>query len=189
MTATIPSVVPSSITAGLNFSFKRLYENYKPEDSWVSTLYIYGNGVNIPIVATDNYDSYHLYSKVASETSAYIAGDYKFNVFVVNGINKWLMESGHISINTNIILATGGVDTRSQNKIILDNLTKVITQLSKAVTTEVTVDGVSYKRSSLNELIKTQNHYKTLVAMELRAERMANGIADPNKSYVRFVPR
>lgn len=189
MTAEIPSLVPSYITAGLNFSFKRLYSDYSYSDSWVATLFIVGNGINYTVTGTDGGSGYHLFSKVASETSAYIAGSYDYNIRVALSTNAWLVETGKITIKSNFILATGGVDTRSQNKIILDNLTKVITQLSKAVTTEVTVDGVSYKRSSLNELIKTQNHYKTLVAMELRAERMANGIADPNKSYVRFVPR
>lgn len=187
MTATIPSVVPSTITAGLNFSFKRLYDNYKPEDSWVATMYIYSNGVNIPIAATDNSDSYHLFSKVASETSAYVAGSYSYNTFVVNGINKWCVEFGQITIEPNIILATGGIDVRSHAKKMIDNLDKVFESLSKTTTTEVTVEGVTYKRSSLNELIKTYNYFKNIYSQELRKDQMAQGLADPFKKYVRFV--
>jgi hypothetical protein len=186
LTSEISTVIPSFITAGLNFSFKRLYEDYKPEDSWVATMYIYGNGVNIPIAATDNSDSYHLYSKVASDTSAYISGNYNFNVFVVNGVNKWLMESGNITIKPNIILATGGLDARSNTKIVLDLMDKAIKELASKTTSEVTIDGTSYKRSEINNLIKARNHYASLYAQEQRAVKMANGFADPNKKFVRF---
>lgn len=189
MTAEIPTVVPPSITAGSNFAFKRKYEEYKPENSWVATMYIYANGVNIPVVATDNSDSYHLYSKVASETSSYISGDYNFNVFVVSGVNKWLVESGNITINPNIILATGGLDTRSDVKIILDNLTTAIKELSKKTTTEITIDGTSYKRSSLADYIKARSHYAMLYQQEVNALRIAQGFADPNKIYTRFKAR
>lgn len=181
--------MPSVITAGLNFNFKRKYDDYLPADSWVGYLYIFNNGIQYTVTATDNSDGHHLFSKVASETSAYIAGDYSFNILVVNGINKWPVESGLITIEPNIILATGGIDVRSHAKKMIDNLDKVFESLSKTTTTEVTVDGVTYKRSSLNELIKTYNYFKNIYSQELRKDQMAQGLADPFKKYVRFVPR
>lgn len=189
MTAEIPTIIPSSIDAGLNFSFKRKYDNYLPTDSWVSTMYIFNKGIQYTVTATDNGDSYHLFSKVASDTASYIAGDYSYNILVVNGINKWPIESGVITINPNIITATGGIENRSKIKIILDNLDKVIEALSVTTTTEVTINGKSYKRSSLNELLKTRDRYQTMYNQELANIALANGGADPKKIYARFTPR
>lgn len=189
MTAAVSEVTPSIVVAGLNADWKRYYKDYLYADSWVVTYYLVGDGAQITIAGTDNGDSFHRFTKLASETSSYKAGEYSYTAVAINGTSKVAVETGLIKIQENFITATGGLDTRSDNKKILDNLNKVVLELSKAVTTEVTVDGVSYKRSSLNELIKTQNHYKTLVAMEIRAERVAQGLADTNKKYVRFVPK
>ncbi len=189
MTAEISDKIPASIDAGLNFSFKRKYNDYLPADSWVAYFYIFNKGLQYTVTATDNGDSYHLFSKVASDTASYIAGDYSYNILVVNGLNKWPMESGVITINPNIITATGGIENRSKVKIILDNLDKVIEQLSKTTTTEVTVDGTTYKRSSLNELLKTRDRYQTMYNQELANIALANGGADHKKIYARFTPR
>lgn len=189
MTALVPEVTPRVITAGSNADWKRLFPDYLYADSWVITYYIVSDDYQITIAGTDNGDSFHRFTKLAAVTANYKAGDYYYKAFAVNGTSTVLVESGLITVVSNFITATGGIDIRSDNKKILDNLNKVVLELSKATTTEITVDGVSYKRSSLNELIKTQNHYKNLVAMEIRAERLAQGFPDSNKKYVRFVPK
>lgn len=99
------------------------------------------------------------------------------------------MEEGRITIEPNFITATGGIDTRSENKIILDLLKKGIKQLASKTTSQVTVDGVSYTRMTLNEMIKAKNHYQVLVNQEIANEKLAQGFPDPYKKYVRFVPR
>lgn len=186
LTAEIPRSTPSIITAGLNAQWKLSYPDYLYSDSWVLTVYLLGNGTQYTIVGTDNGDGYHLFTKLASETASYIEGLYSYTIVAVKSTSKVPLESGHITIKPNFITATGGLETRSDTKIILDNLTNVVKQLSKMTTTEVTIDGVTYKRSSLNELIKTLNYYKSLYAQEQRAEKLANGFADPNKVFVRF---
>lgn len=189
MTAEIPTKTPSTITAGLNAQWKLLFPDYLYSDSWIYTIYLVGNGTQITITATDNGDSYQLFTKLASETASYIAGLYSYTVVGVNGTSKVPLESGIITINANFITASGGLETRSDNKIILDNLTKVIKELSKTSTTQVTVDGISYQRSSLNELIKTKAHYQTLYNQELASLALAQGFPDPKKIYTRFKAR
>lgn len=189
LTAEIPTYTPSVITAGLNAQWKLTHKDYLYSASWVWTVYLIGNGTQYTITGTDNGDDYHLFTKLASETSSYIAGQYSYTIVAVNGTSKVPMESSIITIKPNFILATGGLETRSDTKIILDNLTNVIKQLSKATTTEVTIDGTSYKRSSLNELIKTRSFYASLYQQELNAEKISQGFADPNKIYTRFAKR
>lgn len=189
MTATVSEVTPSVIVAGLNTDWKRYYADYLYADSWVVTYYIVGNGSQITIVGTDNGDSFHRFTKLASQTTDYKAGEYSYTAVAVNGTSKVAVESGIISIQENFITAVGGIETRSKIKIVLDNLQEVILALSKCTTTEVTINGKSYKRSSLNDLIKTEAHYKDMYAREVRAGQIASGMGDPSKIFTRFIPR
>ena len=190
LTAEIQAFTPSIITAGLNAQWKLTFPDYLYADSWVATVYIIGNGIQYTITgtATSPASSYHLFTKLASETSAYIAGDYKYKIIVVNGTSKWQMEEGRISILPNFISETG-IYSKSENETILALLKKGIKELASKTTSQVTVDGVSYTRMTLNEMIKASNHYQFLVNQEIAAEQLSQGFPDPNKKYVRFTPR
>lgn len=186
LTALVSEKTPSIITAGLNADWKLYFKDYLYSDSWVLTIWLLGNGTQYSITGTDNGDSFHRFTKLASETASYIAGDYSYTVVAVNGTSKVPLESGVITIKPNFLIATSGLETRSNTKIILDLMDKAIKDLASKTTSEVTIDGTSYKRSEINNLIKARNHYATLYAQEQRAVRMANGFADPNKKFVRF---
>jgi len=189
LTAETLTVTPSVITAGLNAVWKRYYKDYLYSDSWVCTVYLIGNGSQHTIVGTDNGDSYHLFTALAATTANYVSGEYSYTIVAVNGTSKVAVESGIIKIEPNFLTATGGLDTRSDVKIILDNLTEAIKELSKKTTTEITIDGTSYKRSSLADYIKARSHYAMLYQQEVNALRIAQGFADPNKIYTRFKAR
>jgi len=195
LTATVPIYTPTQITAGLNADWKRQFKDsdgniaYSYSDSWVVTYYLICKSVQYTITGTDNGDTYHRFTKLASETSNYEAGLYSYTAVAVNGTSKVAVESGVIEIRPNFITATGGLDSRSSIKIILDNLDDAILELSTKTTTEVTVNGTTYKRANIVDLLKARDRYQTLYNQELASANASNGFSSKNKIYVRFMPR
>lgn len=189
LTAEIPTVTPSVIDIGLNAVWKRYWKDYLYADSWVVTYYFVSADQQFTCVGTDNGDSYHLFTNLAAATAVLKAGDYSYQAVAVNGTSKVKLEQGVVELKDSFIAATGGLDTVSKYKKILDTIDASIQEIVLKTTSEVTVNGTTYKRADLDKLLVVRDRYLNLYNQELRNIRLNNGQSDPRKTYIGFSAR
>lgn len=119
-----------------------------------STMFLEING-------TPNGDSFDI-NVSASGNSSLTTGEYFVQAYL-SGPSIKIFKQPDISISQ--LLGTG-VDIRTENEIVLDNLKQVFTSLSKREVEEVTIDGWTYKYRDLNKLQGLINRYQERVNRE-----------------------
>ena len=186
MTATIPTTVPSSITAGLNVSFRRFYPDYLYSASWVVTLHAWMGSAKFTIVGSDNGDNYHLFSKLASETTAYVEGNYNYAMVAVNGTSSYQLESGFIKVKPNFQTAVGGLDSRPTLTKTLEALEKAILGIASAEEMEYSIGSKSIKRMDMAQMLVNRGRLKALIKQEENEERINSGLGNNKNVYLRF---
>ena len=145
------TVVPKTITAGDSIDWLITLDDYPASDSWVLTYYLVNSSAQITLAAIASGDD-HAITKTAAGTAAYSPGDYAYQGYVAKGTDRWLVESGLITVLPNFATQTTGYDARNEFRIIADAIIAV--QQSKATKDQLaySVAGRSISRMSPAEL-------------------------------------
>jgi hypothetical protein len=194
MSTTTPSIEPETLTIGYSSSWKITLANYS------STAYTLKYVLtpqreqqdtrNIIEITSTASGSAHLVTLLPVTTQNYKEGVYDYTAYVIDiatsgATTKLVVGSGCIEIKPDPL--TDHSDRRTANQIILDNITEAIKKLSTGSISSASVNGKTFTKADIGELIKAQSFYRGQVRNEKAAQQIAKGLGNPNNIKVRFV--
>lgn len=123
----------------------------------------------------------------AATTASWAAGEYSWSSYVTKGSERYTVDSGFLTIKANPATVAAGTDLRSHARKALAAVEAVIEGRASLDQEEYTINGRSLKRTPVADLIRLRSFYKSEVAREEAAERLAKGLgANAGRLLVRF---
>ena len=183
--ASIPTTEPQTITAGDSFTWQRTLADY-PADSWTLKYRLINADGKIDITASASGTD-HLVNVAPATSAVYTAGAYTWTAWVEKTGYRITIGGGTIEVKPNIAALTT-LDARSDAAVIVDQLMaayKTYTAGNGHIA-EYDIGGRRMKYRSAAEILDQINHWKSILASEKRAERIAAGLGGGNKVLVRF---
>ena len=183
--ASTPTTEPAVLTAGDSYTWQRSLDDY-PAGTWTLKYQLINAAGKIDITATATGTD-HLVTLTPTTTAAYTAGDYTWTSWVEKTGYRITLGGGTITVKPNIAALTT-LDARSDAAVIVDQLTaayKTYTA-SQGHVAEYEIAGRRMKFRGSAEILEQLNHWKSILASEKRAERIAAGLGGGNKYLVRF---
>lgn len=167
MAAAIPSVEPTSITAGDSASWTRTIADYSASDGWsLSYAFIKLKVPAEPILITSTASgSDHLVALTPGETELWPAGEYNGQGYVTNGTDRRMVWSGTLEVLPNFVTA-GAIDTRTVARRILDFIETSFERIAQKQVVEATIEGVQLRFRTLKELQEARDYWLAKVNAE-----------------------
>lgn len=184
--ATIPDIEPAKITAGDKVTWRKSIGDYPASQGYVLTYVLAGGGSKITITAVADGDDY-LVTLPSATTAAYTPGEYTWYSALTLAGERTTLETGHVTIAPDPASLAETVDLRSHARITLDAIEAVIEDRATKDQQEVTIAGDKLVRHSVESLLALRSHYKTEVAREEAAEKLAKGLSTGGRILTRFV--
>jgi len=178
--------IPSSINAGVNYTWTVSDSDYPASDGW--TLYyrlIPITGTAITFNSSASGDD-HVITLDDATTANYTAGTYKSYSYFGNGTDKYQHENITVTVVANYITATSN-DFRSYAKKCLDAIEAVILGRASHSDMEYTIAGRQLKNFSIVELMDARTRFKQEYENELAKELADNGLPTGRKILFRMV--
>lgn len=167
----IQSALPAEFRAGDTLTASRAWSAYPASAGWVLAFTFVGlSSYYVATAATDG-DSFAL-NVPAATTVTWTPGSYSVVEYVSNAGTgeRFTLTENSVRILPNLAAATGGVDTRTHARKVLDSIEAWLE--SKAPTAAaVEVGGRKLQRYSLPDLLVLRDRYRVEVMREERAAR------------------
>ena len=178
---------PLQILAGDTLTWTKTLADY-PATEFTLKYRIINAAGHFDITASAS-GSDHLILVKAATTVGYTPGIYTWTSFVEKGagaeLERYTIAQGTISVGPSLSTQSAGLDTRSDVKIALDNMTAIIKNVREVGS--YSINGRTYTSHDLTFLVKTWNQLKTEYAAELSAEKIAQGMGSGRRILTRFV--
>jgi hypothetical protein len=182
---TTPIIEPTRITAGDTITWRKALADY-PATVWTLKYRLVNAAGKVDITASaDGTD--HLISVSSTTSAAYTAGTYTWTGWVEKAGERVTVGGGTMVITPDLAVQAS-FDARSDAAVIVDQLMaayKTYTA-SQGHVAEYEIAGRRMKYRSSAEILDALNHWKSILATEKRAERIAAGLGGGNKLLVRF---
>ena len=179
---------PLQLVAGDTWQWRRLDLADYPASSW-SLKYRFKNAaggfeITASAYATTQFDI----TVAAATTTGYSAGTYDWVAFVTSGSVRHTVDSGRLEVLPDLGAGSAGtaVDRRTHAVKVLAAIEAVLEDRASKDQQEYQIAGRKLIRMPIQDLITLRNTYRNEVRREQAAEKLANGLADPAKVYVRF---
>ncbi len=186
MSAPIPSIEPTVVTAGDTISWQKSLPDYPADGGWVLSYALLGSAGKIAINASAS-GADHLVSISATTSAGYVAGVYAWQSYVTHATSgRVSVGSGSITVNANYAAISAATDTRSHAKKVLDAIEAIIEGRASSGDQELTIDGTRLVKMTVEQLLALRSKYLYWYEQEKVAERAANGKAGRPKIMVRF---
>lgn len=178
---------PKRITAGDTVSWLKSISDYPASAGWSLSYTLINATGKIAIDAVAQGEDY-LVSIPANVSAEYTPGAYPFVAVVTKAGERHTVGRGSIIVDPDLAAQAGGYDTRSNARIILDNLLLAYRTASadQAFVQDYEVAGRRLSFNAKADWIIEIDYWKREVAKELRAKRLADGLDAGTKVYVRF---
>lgn len=175
---------PLEFISGDTVSWTKSLTDYPANDSWVLTYALINSAHKITITATAS-GSDHLVSLSAATTAAYTAGVYQWQAYATKSSQRFLVDSGTITVIPNFAAETT-YDARIHAKKMVDLIEDVLEGRAEGDTQEYTIGNRSMKKIPILELKKLRDVYLAEYNRLINLDKMANGIPLKNRIKVRF---
>lgn len=110
-----------------------------------------------------------------------------WQIAVTKAAERFTLGTGELTVKANIPAAGNTYDGRTQSQIDLDAIrAEMRARITGGSVQEYTIGNRSLKKMPMTDLIALETHYKTMVAREARADRIAKGQDSGRAVYVRF---
>ena len=185
MTATVPTTEPSALVAGDTVTWRRTLTAY-PAGTWTLKYRLINAAGKIDITASADGTA-HLVAITSSASAAFAAGVYTWSAWVEKTGERHTVGNGTMIVQPNIA-ALNMLDGRTPAQKILDQLMAAYTgyTATNGMVAEYQIGERRMKYRSSAEILEQINHWKSVVAAEKRAERIASGLGGGNSIKVRF---
>lgn len=171
--ADIPTKEPTEFTQGELVKWYRQDLSDYPADTWTLT-YEFVGAANKQVVATADGLTF-LATITAANSADYTAGAYWWQAFVTSGSERYQVDSGKLTVNTDLAgVDTDTYDGRSHNKIVLDALKAVQENRATHADTQVSISTEHGSKAitflTLEELESAIDRYQAKYNRELRGK-------------------
>jgi hypothetical protein len=185
---TVPTREPEVIFQGETAEWKRAGTTDFPTGSgWTLKYYAAGNGLTAwNVTCTEDGSDYHA-TISATSTASMSIGTFDVQAVIQNGAGttKYPIWTGKIRVAPSIV-SPSSYDSRTWAKKTLDAIEAALLAFASGTTKSATIEGVTYTREAIPDLLALRDRVRTEYQAELAAERVANGLPSRKKILVRF---
>jgi hypothetical protein len=181
MSSIVPTIEPNIITAGDTIQWSRSFPDYPSASGWVLKYALRGPSV-IDITA----DASQQVIVLASTSSAWVAGVYSVQGYVVKGAEQHTIYSGTMIIRPNLINVSGIYDGRSHARRVLDAIEAVIEKRASKGDQQTTIDGIMLNKMTAEQLMMMRARYQRECAAEQRVTDRLDGKKSGRRVLMRF---
>jgi hypothetical protein len=177
--------VPDELIAGDTWEWQRELSDY-PASTHSAAWYFEKADGNFSVTAGETGDTFT--GTVPAATSAtYRAGRYRWRLLVTRTADsvRKTVEEGWINVLPDPA-AAGNVDHRTTARVVLDMIDAYLRDPTNLNAASYSLGGRSLSRWSRAELLVERDKWKAEAASQEAAERIASGMGNPRRLYVRF---
>ena len=175
--------VPIELIAGDTWEWTREVVDY-PASVWSAKWYFERLDAKFEVTAGASGDIFT--ATVPATTSAdYRVGEYRWRLVVTSGGVRKSIETGKTVVVTDPN-AAGTFDYRTTARYALDMIETYLRDPSNLNAANYSLNGRSLSRWSRADLLVERSKWKLEVKSEEAVERMAEGLGNPRRLYVRF---
>lgn len=191
--------IPQQIRAGDTIKWRDtpttdVFGNEVTSASWTLTYYLRFNAASeASTVVGQAYQSGWEFTISATTSAGFDTGNWFWQAIATSGSEKLTLGAGQFAVLPSLSYtgSAAAFDGRSQAEKDLEAVQGAIrTIIAGGAVSEYWIGtgagGRKLKRMTLTELIELESRLKADVVREKRAEKIANGLGDPRKLYVRF---
>lgn len=121
------------------------------------------------------------------QSTALTAGNYFWQAFVTKAGNRVTIGSGQIQVMTNLSVGTSAYGGRLEVEKMLDAVTAAIqARLTGGAVLRYEIKGRDLERDPIPDLIMLRDRLRVEVARARAADKIAQGLGDPRRLFVRF---
>lgn len=173
---------PSSIYAGDTITWTKSLSAY-PAPTWTLKYSLVRDGGAYDITAAADGSDF-LVTVPASTSADWLPADYTWTAYVTDSTQRFTVETGTIKVLANP--ASGGYDARTTAKVMLDNIEAYLIDPNNLAAASYSIGGRSLSRWSRGELLTERDRLMNEVRSQQAAQRIARGLGNPRRLYVRF---
>lgn len=175
------------ITAGDSLNFVTQLPDYPASDGWVLTYTLVPRsaGASRILLSSQAEGDDHRLQASSITTAGWVAGQYSWVASVARGSERYTLAQGAVEVLPDPASASV-LDTRSQARVALDNINAYLANASNLTAAKYSIAGRSLDRHPMSELLRLKSHFQVEVAREDAAARVAAGLPDNRRVYVRF---
>lgn len=181
MSFTVPTFEPNIVTAGDTIQWSRSFPDYPAASGWALKYALRG-----PFAIDITADSNQQITVLASASSAWVAGVYSVQGYVVKGTEQHTIYSGTMIIRPNLINVSGVYDGRSHARRVLDAIEAVIEKRASKGDQQTTIDGIMLNKMTAEQLLMMRARYQRECAAEQRVTDRLNGKKSGRRVLMRF---
>lgn len=184
MTATIPTMEPTTLRAGDTWRWRRddLSADY-PAPTWTLKYRFKNAAGGFEVEAVPDGVNF-LVNELADDTQGRAAGAYNWQAQVDNGTERYTVGEGVLQVLPSLFAGAAGTgqDVRSWAARTLANVKDAIEKLSSKTVAEYEIDGRRWKGKDLAELMQ----FRAQLELEVGTEVPATAGRSRRNAYVRF---
>lgn len=185
----IPTSEPSALTQGDTVQWRKSLPDYPASSGWSLAYTLVNASGKLTIGSTADGDD-HLVGATAAVSAAWTPGAYEWQARVTKGSGASLeahtVGRGRITVEASLSALSAGLDTRSTARKALEAIEAYLADANNLKASSYEIAGRSLNRYPITELLKLKSHYQAEVRREDAASRMAAGLPDPRRIFVRF---
>jgi len=184
--------IPGQISAGDSLTWRDgaardNLRNALTSDLWTLHYYLRGSQA-LDLTATADGPGWET-TITAAQSATLSPGTVYWQASVSNGADRITLGTGTITVLADLKFTgnTGSFDGRSDAEKALSAIdAEISARLTGGMAEEYTIGQRSLKKTPMKDLIALQSRYKTIVARERQAQKIAQGLGNPRAMYVRF---
>ena len=160
---------------------------YSAADGWTLHYRLVSRVSGTPIALSSTADGDdHVVTATATAAALWTAGEYSWAAWVAHTDGRSLtLLSGSLTLLPNPRTASAPLDLRSAARIALEQAKAALAAWSPTMRS-YTIGSRSMTFSSTAEILPVISYWKIEVQREERAARLAAGLPDPRKTFVRL---
>ncbi len=179
---TTSTTEPSSLIAGDTAKWQKSLADYPASAGWVLSYELVNAASRITFGSTALGDD-HLVTVPAATTAAWASGAYTWRARAALGAEVYTVGGGQMQVQPAF---AAELDASSHARRTLEAINAVLEGRASSATAEYSIAGRSLKYIPIDELLALQSSYERKVKSEETAAKLAAGLGNPGRIYVRF---
>jgi hypothetical protein len=157
---------PKFLRAGDTWTWTPTFCNYAAADGWVLQYVLNSKSVRFAFPGgsvTSDVNAGFAVNVTAVQTAAVAPGEYTIYAILTKGSQTFTLEIAGLTVLANIATASGAVDTRHPDEIILDSIKAVLAGTASDAVRSYKINGRELVRMSMSELEQKRAIYEARV--------------------------
>lgn len=150
MAYTVPTSLPSSLTAGMSWRWDETVPEFPPAEGWTLSRRFVGDSAQLELTAATSGSTYQ-FTATATQTATLPAGEYRVTAWVTSGATKYAVDDRVLTVEADpTVLAPGS--QRSQAEADLVAVDAAIRAIVSGQVSSYSIGGRSFTLHSLGDL-------------------------------------